>query len=207
LLLPVILLYETCFFREQWRKRIEQATGRTWSRNWTVGAWAGFGVAAAVVVGLVMASTEVIRLTSDFPSRDFNGVERLMTQARVQIFHLSQLIWPTPARLNLDHDFAISRGILNPTTTLPAILICIALLAGAVYFAVRWPRYGFPILAYAVFHVMEAGPIGLEKRWLTPDRVAGFSRCHRSFSCRCYSQPGPTKGTWCGRIPSNSVQT
>jgi tetratricopeptide (TPR) repeat protein/uncharacterized membrane protein YhaH (DUF805 family) len=162
LLLPVILLYEFCFFREYWRERIEQATGRTWSRNWTVGAWAAFVVAATVAVGLVMASTEVIRLTSDFPSRDFNGVERLMTQARVQVFHLSQLVWPAPGRLNLDHDLAISRGILDPWTTLPAILICIALLAAAAYLAVRRPRYGFPLLAYAVFHMIEAGPIGLE---------------------------------------------
>ena len=162
LLLPAILLYEICFFRGQWRQKIEQATGRAWSRNWTVGAWILFSVAAVSTFGLVMASTEVIRLTSDFPSRDFNGVERLMTQARVQVFHLSQLIWPAPARLNLDHDFVISRGFLAPWTTLPAILICFALLAGAVYFAVRRPRYGFPILAYAVFHVIEAGPIGLE---------------------------------------------
>jgi tetratricopeptide (TPR) repeat protein len=158
LLLPVILLYEICFFRGQWRQRIEQATGRAWSCKWTVGAWVGFSVAVA----LVMASSEVIGLTDNFPRREFNGVERLMTQARVQVFHLSQLIWPVPARLNLDHDVAISRGILDPWTTLPAILTCVALLAAAAYLAIRRPRYGFPLLAYAVFHVIEAGPIGLE---------------------------------------------
>jgi tetratricopeptide (TPR) repeat protein len=158
LLLPVILLYEICFFRGQWRQRIERVTGRQWNQQWTAGAWVGVGVA----VGLVIASTEVIRFTGDFPSRDYNGIERMMTQARVQVFHLSQLVWPAPGRLNLDHDVAVSRGILDPWTTLPAILICIGLLAAAAYVAARRPRYGFPVLAYAVFHMIEAGPIGLE---------------------------------------------
>jgi len=162
LFLPVVILYETCFFRSEWRGRIERTLGRTWSRGWTVITIAGCAGLAAIATGLIMVSSDTIGLTNDFPNRDYNGIERMMTQARVQVFHLSQLIWPTPARLNLDHDFAISRGILDPWTTLPAIFLCIALLASAIYLAARHPRYGFPLLAYAVFHTIEAGPVGLD---------------------------------------------
>jgi Flp pilus assembly protein TadD/uncharacterized membrane protein YhaH (DUF805 family) len=162
LLLPIILLYEVCFFRGEWRQKVEQALGGTWNQKWTVRAWVGSGAVAALAVYLVVASTEVIGLMDDFPSRDFNGVERLMTQARVMVFHLSQLVWPAPGRLNLDHDFAVSRGLLQPATTLPAILACGAFLVFAVNLAVRRPRYGFPLTAYALFHSIEAGPISLE---------------------------------------------
>ena len=162
LLLPVILLYEVCFFRSFWQQRIGHALGGNWNWQWTLRAWVGFGVAFGLAVWAVMANTNLASLTAEFQWRDFNGMERLMTQARVQVFHLSQLVLPLPGRLNLDHDFAVSRGLLEPATTLPAIIACIALLAGAVYLSVLRPRYGFPLAAYALFHSIEAGPINLE---------------------------------------------
>jgi tetratricopeptide (TPR) repeat protein len=162
LLLPVILLYEACFFRSFWQQRIGKALGGSWNRQWTVRAWLVFGGMSGLALWLLTVSTDLIGFSTDFPQRDFNGLERLMTQARVQLFHLSQLILPAPGRLNLDHDFAVSRGLLEPATTLPAILACVALLAGAAYLAVIRPRYGFPLVAYALFHSIEAAPMGLE---------------------------------------------
>jgi tetratricopeptide (TPR) repeat protein len=109
-----------------------------------------------------MASSQSIGLTADFSGRDFSGLERMMTQARVQIFYLSQIILPVPSRLNIDHEFLLSTGLLNPPTTLPAIVFCVALLSVAAYLCRRVPRYGFPLMAYALFHSIEAGPISLE---------------------------------------------
>jgi Flp pilus assembly protein TadD len=162
LFVPVVILYEICFFRSEWQSKIERALGGTWSPSWTVVIVVGCGALVGVTTALIMASSDTIGLTADFPNRDYNGIERMMTQARVQVFHLSQLIWPAPARLNLDHDFSVSRGLLDPWTTLPAILLCILLVAAAVHLAARHPRYGFPFVAYAVFHMIEAGPVGLD---------------------------------------------
>jgi tetratricopeptide (TPR) repeat protein len=80
----------------------------------------------------------------------------------VQIFYLSLLLWPAPARLSLDHDFAVSHGLLDPVTTLFATFACVVLLATAIFLCVRRPRYGFPIFAYMLFHAIEAGPVSLE---------------------------------------------
>jgi tetratricopeptide (TPR) repeat protein len=162
MLLPVILLFEVCFFHSVWQQKIGEVLGGTWSRRWTIRAWLGAGIVFGLAGWLITVSTDLINFTADFPGRDFNGLERLMTQARVQIFHLSQLFWPSPARLNLDHDFAVSRGLLDPATTLLAILACFVLLAGAIRLAAHQPRYGFPLVAYALLHSIEAGPIGLE---------------------------------------------
>jgi tetratricopeptide (TPR) repeat protein len=162
LLLPVVLVYETCFFRHEWCRRVETMLGGEWNRKWTVTAWAGSFVLVITLVWLAMAVSAGIGLTGDFPGRDYNGLERLMTQSRVQIFYLSQLVWPEPGRLNLDHDFSISRGLLHPQSTLVAILACAALVAASFHLALRHPRYGFPLLAYAIFHSIEAGPVSLD---------------------------------------------
>lgn len=162
LLLPVILLFELCFFRVLWRKKAERALQISWNRSWTILFWLGTLTTVALASALVMARSESIGLFVSFPNRDFDGLERLLTQARVHVFYLSQLLWPTPDRLNLDHEFAASRTLFEPATTLPALLACSVLLVFSVVLAVRLPRYGFPLVAYALFHVIESGPIGLE---------------------------------------------
>ena len=86
MVLPVIFLYEACFFRGEWRARAEKALGRTWTSTWTLAFWAGLAVAVGVAGAIVMASSASIGLTAEFPGRDFNGLERMMTQARVHIF-------------------------------------------------------------------------------------------------------------------------
>jgi hypothetical protein len=66
---------------------------------------------AAASIGLLgwWFAGDSLYWTSTMPSRDFSGVERVLTQGRVQMFYLSLLLWPAPSRLNLDHDFAVSR--------------------------------------------------------------------------------------------------
>ena len=91
-----------------------------------------------------------------FAGRDFSGLERLLTQTRIQILYASLMLWPSPDRLNLDHDFIISRGLLEPITTLAAASLSLALLVTAVVLAVRRPRYGFPVLAYILLHSLES---------------------------------------------------
>jgi tetratricopeptide (TPR) repeat protein len=162
LLLPVIVAYEACFFRGKWRGRIENALRVNWGRGWTIAFWAILAVVMALAGSLIMVASDGIGLFADFPGRDFNGIERLLTQCRVQLFHLSQLIWPSPIRLNLDHDFEVSRSLLRPLETLPALLISCGLLVAAVALAVHRPRYGFPLVAYALLHSVEAGPVNLE---------------------------------------------
>jgi tetratricopeptide (TPR) repeat protein len=162
MLIPVVAVFELCFFRHAWREKVEAAFGFTWTRRWTIRTCVGAVVLIAMAVMAVGYYSEATGLLTTFPNRDFSGLERMLTQARVQLFHLSQLFWPAPGRLNLDHEFAISRGMLSPSSTLPAVLACIAALAFSTFLALRHARYGFPLLAYAIFHALEAGPVNLE---------------------------------------------
>ena len=80
------------------------------------------------------------------PHRDFTGYERVLTQGRVQLFYLSLLELPLPSRLNLEHDFELSRSLLEPVTTLFAVPRLMCILAVTVRLIPSPPARRFPFL-------------------------------------------------------------
>ena len=74
----------------------------------------------------------------------------------------SLLIWPSPERLNIDHDFLISRSLLDPVTTILALAGWLLVLIFALRNLSARPRLAFPILAYLLLHSMESAPLNLE---------------------------------------------
>lgn len=159
LLLPLLLLYELCFHRAEWRTWFLTSTSPK-TRN-------------ALLVG---ASLSVILLVSAFwylldgriywletmPGRDFSGYERVLTQGRAQFFYLSLLFWPSPSRLNIDHDFLVSRALFDPITTALALAGLLLILLFAIRNLSSRPQLAFPILAYLLLHSMESAPLNLE---------------------------------------------
>ncbi len=99
------------------------------------------------------------------PIRDFNPTERLLTQSRVLFFYLGQLAVPDLGRMSLFHGgVEVSRGLLQPVTTLAAVL-GILLLIGVALYALATRR--LPALVFAVFwflggHLLESTVIPLE---------------------------------------------
>jgi tetratricopeptide (TPR) repeat protein len=82
----------------------------------------------------------------DHSAREFTLWERLLTQPRVVLLYVSLIALPLPSRLNLAHDVAFSRGLLDPPTTLAAILAIGLALALAVRIARRRRLASFAIL-------------------------------------------------------------
>jgi hypothetical protein len=98
-----------------------------------------------------------------YPGRDFSTLERLLTQARILVMYLGQLLWPLPERMPFFYDnFEISRSLSQPWTTLPALLIISALLTVAWRLRARRPLLAFGILFYFAGHFMTSNVIGLE---------------------------------------------
>ncbi len=96
--------------------------------------------------------------------RDFTLQERLLTQPRVILFHLSQLIWPLPERFSLEHDFPLSQGLLEPPATLAALLLVFAwCAAGLTMLLIRTRRLtGFFMLWPPLTLSIESSVIPLE---------------------------------------------
>lgn len=159
LVVPLLLLYEACFNGTEWRSRYARTR-------------AAMGL-PAMILGVMLVAVPIAWLgwlyggdslywNSSMPSRDFTGVERVLTQGRVQILYLSLLLWPAPSRLNLDHDFDVSRSLVDPVTT----LLSLAVIAVTIVLALRAirtrPTIAFPVLGYWLLHAIEAGPVNLE---------------------------------------------
>ncbi|UCF19049.1 MAG: tetratricopeptide repeat protein [Gemmatimonadota bacterium] len=162
-ILPLVLLtYEWCFHRAYWRERLGAVwAGPTYRRvAMVVIAFSAVGLLTGGL--LAFFGGNPFSLTHEWPRRGFNGIERMLTQTRVHWLYLSLLLWPSPGRLNLDYDFIVSRGLLQPPSTLFALLSLALLVAFAFYLAVRRPLLGFPLLAYFEFHALESGPASLE---------------------------------------------
>jgi Flp pilus assembly protein TadD len=89
-------------------------------------------------------------------------MQRLLTEPRVVFFYMSLLFFPHPARLNLDHDFPISRSLMEPATTLGAIAGLAGGLVLALVIARRHRLLSFAILWYFGNLAIESSVIGLE---------------------------------------------
>lgn len=98
-----------------------------------------------------------------YPGRNFSSYERLLTQGRVLVLYLGQMLLPLPQRLPFFYDdFVVSRSLWQPATTLPSLL----LLCGLLVWAWRWrhgrPLFAFGILLYFAGHFMTSNVLGLE---------------------------------------------
>lgn len=101
-------------------------------------------------------------ILKDYKIRDFTMVQRLLTEPRVILFYLSLLFYPIYSRLTLLYDMDVSRTLLQPWTTIPAILAIIFLIGFAFYIAKKRPLLSFCIIFYFLNHVIEGSIFSLE---------------------------------------------
>jgi len=100
---------------------------------------------------------------SAYDARNFSTPERLLTQARVLCLYLWQILVPLPSHMPFYYDWLQpSRGLLHPRTTLPAIVLLLALLAGAWHLRKRMPLFALGVLLFFSAHFITSNVIGLE---------------------------------------------
>ena len=97
-----------------------------------------------------------------FNYKSFSLTDRLMTEARVVFFYISQIIYPVPSRLSLIHYFPISRGLFAPPTTIIAIIGITILIWGCIYYRKKQPILCFSILFFFMAHIVESTVLPLE---------------------------------------------
>lgn len=95
--------------------------------------------------------------------RNFTTPERLLTQARVLVMYLWQILLPYPENLTFIYDtLPVSRGLWRPWTTLYAVLIVVFCLAWAWRWRTRRPVFSFGVLLYFSGHFITSNVIPLE---------------------------------------------
>ncbi|WP_349342818.1 hypothetical protein [Marinobacter sp. MMG032] len=95
--------------------------------------------------------------------RDFSTLERLMTQARVLVMYIGQIVFPWPDNMTFIYDqLPVSRSLWSPWTTLPSILLIAALLTWAWIWRSRRPLFSFGVLLFFSGHFITSNVIPLE---------------------------------------------
>lgn len=116
---------------------------------------------ALTVMGYL--ATHVTLSHAPWPTRNFNQIERLLTEPRIVWDYLGNLLLPRIEGQGLYRDdLAISHDLFAPSSTLPALLGLGALLAAALILRRRFPLFSLGTLFFLAGHLLESTLLGLE---------------------------------------------
>ena len=111
---------------------------------------------------LFLNSSPISTILSGFENRPFTLLQRLMTQPRALVYYLSQIFYPVPTRLSVEHEIMISTSLLNPWTTLPAFGLILGLIGFGLWKMQKMPVLSFAILFFFLNHSIESSVLDLE---------------------------------------------
>ena len=106
--------------------------------------------------------TVITKIMQEYERREFTLYERVLTQFRVMVRYLSLIIFPHPARLNLDYNFTISESLFAPITTLFSVIFIFSSIIFAVFVRNRYPLISFCIFWFYINNIIESTVIALE---------------------------------------------
>lgn len=115
---------------------------------------------SALILGFLL--WQLHDLSTIVPPRDFSVGTRLLTEARILAKYLYFLVIPHAWTHGLYTVVPLSHGFLHPWTTLPAIVLLLALLVGAFRTRRRWPVFAAAILFFFAGQLLESTTIPLE---------------------------------------------
>lgn len=146
--LPVALwLYEWLF---------GQRLDRAWARRQA--KW----LLIPLVAGLALFAGLFESIQAEFTQRDFSMSERVLTELRVVLFYASLALAPLPSRQNLLQLISTSHSLIDPLSTLAALVTLLGLLAFAVWLAPRRPLAASGIVWFFLHLVVESSVLPLE---------------------------------------------
>lgn len=146
------LTIEICLFRF---RAAAPVTRRMLKTLWMICAVVGLGGLAALT----------LHYTADgaYSVREYGPWERLLTQPRVLVLYLSQILLPLPSAMPFYYDnFAHSTGLLTPWTTATSVLLLTALAGLALWLQPRLPLAALGIFWFFAAHALTSGVIPLE---------------------------------------------
>lgn len=123
-------------------------------------AW---GTASPILLLGLIALLRPSTILDPYAFRDFTLSQRLLTECRVLMEYLATIVWPRIGGQSVFHDdYVVSRSLLDPVTTLPALLMIVGLLGFALRLRHRAPLFAFAVLWFFAGHLIESTIIALE---------------------------------------------
>lgn len=115
-------------------------------------------------LAIVILMLRYIDFSQDpWPNRNFNQIERLLTEGRILVDYLAQLFIPRIEGYGFFQDgFLVSKDWLSPPSTLFSILFLLFLFVSSLLARKKYPLITLAILFFFAAHLMESTVIGLE---------------------------------------------
>jgi hypothetical protein len=154
-LLPAFMLViEVTIFRFR--------TNKAWERKFLIFLFTGV-IAIPLAIFAIYLLINPDWVSKLYFRRNFDVIERMMTETRVLWFYLQLIVFPNANKMGLFHDdYVLSKGLLEPATTLFSIFGIFGLLILSYKLRNRLPFFTFAVLFFFVGHSIESTFIGLE---------------------------------------------
>ena len=95
--------------------------------------------------------------------RDFSVGQRLLTEPRILFDYLGKIFLPRFGHYGLYHDgYTVSRNLVSPWDTLPALLALLGALVATLAGLRRWPLLALAVLWYTGGQLLESSTVMLE---------------------------------------------
>lgn len=113
-----------------------------------------------------------------YANRNFDMVERLLTESRVVLQYLGWSLYPDLGQLGLYHDdYPVSRSLFDPPATALAIVALAAVLAGALWLRARRPVAALGLFWFLAAQALTATFIPLELMFEHRNYFASIGIC------------------------------
>lgn len=154
ILLPALaLLIELTFFRGKWAGKL-LFSAKLATRSLLLLAAVSILAAAFYAQDFVLAGYTI---------REFTLQERILTQLRILWHYLGWFFLPDLSAMGFQHDdITLSKGLMDPLTTLFALVCWIAVVSSSFLYRERYPFVFFGLLFFLVGHSLESGVLALE---------------------------------------------
>lgn len=98
-----------------------------------------------------------------YPGRDFSSYERILTQGRVLLMYLQQMLMPLPSSMPFYYDdLIVSRGLLSPPSTMFAWSVMLGLMAWAIMWLRMRPLFSLGVFIFFAGHAVASNIVNLE---------------------------------------------
>lgn len=119
-----------------------------------------------------------------YPGRDFSTFERLITQARVLVMYMGQILLPLPSHMPFFYDdIKPSRGLLEPASTLVCLIVVLCLVLLAWCLRRKFPLFSLGILLFFSAHAITSNVFGLEMAFEHRNSFALIGAVLAVFGC------------------------
>lgn len=153
LLLWLIPVVEVSVFRGQWAGKYNRLVDGL--------GWAAFAAPLLVIAAIFIFAPDMF--FQGYSARNFTMEERVLTQLRLLWRYAGWIAWPNVFDMGFQHDdIPLSRGLLQPFTTIIAFFAWLMAITAAIAFRSRYPLFSFAVLFFLVGHSLESGFLALE---------------------------------------------